>query len=218
MAVKKGGYSSIPFQAITETDQFGNTIITSYNKGTDTLGEPRFANGEVYSLERAQGMADEAAGQAGNIESEKGKAQSLVEQYGDASAGLMANNAAIGQFKIAKNAIKNGAQSGPIANMLPTFRAESIKLQNARDSQALTQIANYTFGSLSEAEGDWLKNTAIPLDLDEDELDAWIDKRIEGFERANKAESYRLDMINAGHQPDPKVMSAIKYDGGFSWD
>ena len=215
---KVTGQSSIPFSPITEKDEYGNTVITSYNKGDNSLGIPRFIDGTPYSPEEAQARANRTAQQAGDVEGAKGNAKSLVEQYGDAAAGLMANNAAIGQYKIAKEAIKNGAQTGPIADWLPTFRKESIKLQNARDSQALTQIAQYTFGSLSEAEGDWLKDTSIPLNLEEDALDEWIDKRVEGFERANKAESYRLDMINAGHQPDPIVEAEIKYGGGFTWE
>jgi hypothetical protein len=130
----------------------------------------------------------------------------------------MANNAAIGQFKIAKQALKEGANTGPIVSKIPgTWTDATTKLENARDSQALTQIAQYTFGSLSEAEGNWLKDTSIPLNLSEKELNSWLDRRIEGFERASASERYRLDEIQAGREPNPKVMEEIKYGGDFKW-
>jgi hypothetical protein len=56
------------------------------------------------------------------------------------------------------------------------------------------------------------------MGLNEEELDVWLDKRIEDFERASASERYRLDEIKAGRQPDPQVMEQIKYGGGFTWE
>jgi hypothetical protein len=211
--------SSVPFQAITKEDPWGNVVVTSFNKENQVLGQPRFIDGTPYSPEEGERRGGVQADQAGNVESAKQVAQTLVEQYGEAGDALMANNAAIGQYKIAKQALKEGANTGPIVSKLPgNWTAATTKLANARDSQALTQIAAYTFGSLSEAEGDWLKDTSIPMGLNEEELDVWLDKRIEGFERASASERYRLDEIKAGRQPDPQVMEQIKYGGGFTWE
>lgn len=212
------GTSSIPFQAITKQDAWGNIVVTSYDKSNDSMGEPRFIDGTPYTPEEGEKRGGTQAKQAGDMEKAKKTAQTLVEQYGESGEALMASNAAIGQYKIAKQSLKEGANTGWIDQFIPTIKAPSIKMRNARDSQALTQIAAYTFGSLSEAEGDWLKDTSIPLDMEEEELDMWLDKRIQGFERASASERYRLDEIKAGRQPNPKVIEIIKYGDGFSWD
>lgn len=216
--IKSTRSSGSQYQPITKADPYGNIILTSFNKADGSVSPPTFTDGTPYNLEEAERRGDESAEQAGKIEREKNKGKSLIEQYGDASAGLLANNAAIGQYKIALQAIKEGANTGFISDILPNIKAPTIKLYNARDSQALTQIASYTFGSLSEAEGNWLKSTSIPTNMDEDELTKWLNKKIEGFERASASERYRLDVLKENQQPDPKVLEEIKYGGGFVWE
>ena len=79
---------------------------------------------------------------------------------------------------------------------------------------ALYDIGNYTFGSLSEAEGDWLKTSNIP-NLDEKDLKPYLARREEGLRRALDAETYREEMRLEGLTPDREVEEKILYGGGF---
>jgi hypothetical protein len=215
--------SGSTYHVTTTTDQYGNKVITKIDK-TDQNRDPQvlFADGSEYDPERAESYAqttsDTQASAAGAAEEAKGEAKLYVEQWGEAGEALDANSAAIAQYEAALQSIDEGANTGPIAAVLPSANPATIALENARDSQALTQIANYTFGSLSEAEGQWLKDTAIPLNMEEEPLKEWIGKKIEGLKRANLVEEYVLEMKKKGKRPDPVFMNKLKYGGGFSWE
>ena len=70
--------------------------------------------------------------------------------------------------------IDNGANTGPIISMLPSFTAASVNLDNVQRRMGLDVIGNVTFGALSKGELDLALATALPTKLDPVSLKNWL--------------------------------------------
>lgn len=207
-------------QPLTEKDAFGNEVVVTFDKTAapgDEYGSPKFIDGTPWSEEEAKRRGSQRAGQEGDVTREKERAKTNVDEAVTASEKIASLGGVANQLEVALAAIEEGAESGPIAGRLPTMRGPSVKLENARDRLALFDLGNYTFGQLSNAEGQWLKDTSIPMTLDESELKPFLQKRLEATRRAIKAERYAEEMRLAGYEPDRDVLDKIKYGGGFTW-
>lgn len=79
--------------------------------------------------------------------------------------------------------VGSGADTGPLAKKLPSFRAESIKLDNIRNRLGLDVISGVTFGALSEGELQLALNTALPTGLQGPELVKWANEKIAAQEK-----------------------------------
>lgn len=73
---------------------------------------------------------------------------------------------------------EEGANTGYIESKLPTWRASSIALDNVQKQLGLDVIGRVTFGALSEGELDLALATALPTNLQEEELAKWIRDKI----------------------------------------
>jgi len=199
-------------------DAHGNEVMFTFDKQDGVESPSRFIDGEPWSEEEAEARGKITAEQAGKVEREKNLAKTNVEKYGEAGKRIDAAQSAIGQYKIAQQALKEGANVGPIISKIPGIWTDATeKLRNAKDSTALTKIAMYTFGSLSEAEGEWLKDSSIPMNMTEEALGEWLDSKIQGYEQAIAADKYIEDMRKEGKEPDRAVIEAIKYANGFNF-
>ena len=69
------------------------------------------------------------------------------------------------------------AKTGPIYDMLPSFRENAVKLDNLVNRSGLDIIGAYTFGALSESELKFALNTAIPTSLKPEALGKWLTKK-----------------------------------------
>ena len=85
------------------------------------------------------------------------------------------------------NAIDNGAQSGPIYNMLPSVTQSSASLENAMNRMGLNVISSVTFGALSEGEMRLAMETAVPQNLAPAELRAWLVAKRDAQAKAREA-------------------------------
>ena len=86
-------------------------------------------------------------------------------------------NEKIGLYDQAIDAVRRGAGTGPVEDLMPTFRAATFELQNIQQQLGLNILSGVTMGSLSENEMSILLSTAIPTGLDEPELMAWLETR-----------------------------------------
>ena len=68
---------------------------------------------------------------------------------------------------------KNGANTGPLMQYLPTMRAQTVKMENLQRSMGLDIVGAVTFGALSKGELDLALNTAIPTNLSGPALVKW---------------------------------------------
>ena len=73
---------------------------------------------------------------------------------------------------------EEGAETGPIADRLPSFRAGTRKLQNLRRRLGLNVVGAVTFGALSEGELKLAMDVALPDGLSEAEIIDWMEDRI----------------------------------------
>ena len=79
------------------------------------------------------------------------------------------------------NALKfvdEGANTGPIAKLLPSVTESSVNLQNVAGQMGLDVVGATTFGALSESELAFAIDTALPTGLEGSALKKWLtDKR-----------------------------------------
>jgi hypothetical protein len=74
-------------------------------------------------------------------------------------------------------AIESGAESGKVSNWFPSFRSETLKLQNAASRLGLNVVTATTFGALSEGELKLAMDVAVPTGLQPKELKEWLTVR-----------------------------------------
>lgn len=81
---------------------------------------------------------------------------------------------AINNYDEAIAAIDEGAETGVIDSMLPSFRKASIELDNVVKRLGLDVVGNTTFGALSESELAFALKAAVPDNLQPAELREWL--------------------------------------------
>ena len=90
---------------------------------------------------------------------------------------LPALNRDIDLYDRAIDAVKRGAGTGPVEDMMPTFRAATFELQNIQQRLGLNLLSTVTMGALSEKEMDILLKTSIPTGMDGEPLIGWLEDR-----------------------------------------
>lgn len=88
----------------------------------------------------------------------------------------------------------DGAETGVIDSLLPSFRKASIELDNVVKRLGLDVVGNTTFGALSESELKFALAAAIPTNLQPAELKEWLvakrDAQKKVKERVEEAASF----------------------------
>lgn len=88
----------------------------------------------------------------------------------------------------------DGAETGVIDSLLPSFRTASIELDNVVKRLGLDVVGNTTFGALSESELKFALQAAIPTNLQPAELKEWLiakrDAQKKVKERVEEAASF----------------------------
>jgi hypothetical protein len=83
-------------------------------------------------------------------------------------------NTMISQLDEGIGLLDQGAGTGRIERMWPSFKASTIALENLQKQMGLTIIGAVTFGGLSANEMQIALDTAFPTDLDDDDLREWF--------------------------------------------
>ena len=97
---------------------------------------------------------------------------------------------------------KEGAETGPLAARLPSFRTATLELENMRRRLGLDVISAVTFGALSEAEMKMALSTALPTELDGPELVAWAKNKVNAQEKLkNYLEEQAIYLSKPGSSP-----------------
>ena len=82
-----------------------------------------------------------------------------------------------GRYAEAIKLSQNGANTGPIERLLPTFKAQTAALEHLQKEMGLDIIGAVTFGALSKSEMDVAMQTALPTNLDGPDLVKWLKKK-----------------------------------------
>jgi len=198
-------------------DEYGNDVFTTIERGSGTPIAQRFTTGEVWSPEAAAargGRRREARG-AEKEQERRGLIRADELESARTVDSLMYNVRAV--LTDARNAVREGAATGPITSMLPTLREATVKLENAVERMSLSDIGKYTFGSLSEAEGDWLRRANIDDRMSEGTLEADLNHRLKALDRLEAANRYVIAELQAGREPDLDQRKAILHADGFEF-
>lgn len=124
---------------------------------------------------------------AGTAEATKEAGKQSITKSGEAYDALGKVNANILTIDEAVAAIDAGANSGAIARYFPNITSASASLENSMNKLGLDVIGSVTFGALSEGEMKLAMETAVPRNLDEPDLKAWLLRKKAAQEKASDA-------------------------------
>lgn len=110
-------------------------------------------------------------------ESGKLEAQERAEYKAGALGKMNAFNNQLRTMDKAIDALKNNAETGYIAQYLPTWRQSTIKLQEALKEMGIERINSATFGALSEKELGLALSIDIPENMNEDDLLVYLEEK-----------------------------------------
>jgi len=172
------------------------TIITVMKDGTrlvrNPLGERLEGQEAADSIKKSIRFGTDvqqarAAGRAtgtGTVQTSIRQAEKAFERIAPIRKTVQSIDAAI-------KAIDEGAQTGVIDKLLPSFRESSIKLDTLMNQLGLDVVASTTFGALSAGELSLALDTALPTGLQPAALRKWLVEKkrvqnllVEGLENA----------------------------------
>lgn len=97
---------------------------------------------------------------------------------------------------------EEGAESGVIDSMMPSFRSASIQLDQIRNELGLDIVGAGKFGALSESELEFALSTALPDNLQPQELKQWLQdkRRVQSLllQEMRKAQNLMLQGLSPG--------------------
>lgn len=125
---------------------------------------------------------------------------SISDQIGGIDRGLSNMNRAI-------KAIDEGAETGRVANLFPSINAATIELQQILGEETLNQLSSVTLGAISESELSLLKETAIPTNMNEDELKDYLQRKQEALKKARKVAVEQLRFLRDGGTREEFILS-----------
>lgn len=82
--------------------------------------------------------------------------------------------------------VRGGAETGPLADRLPSFRASTRRLIQIKNELGLDVVGSVTFGALSEGELQLALDTALPTSLQGPELVKWAQDKIRAQEKLSE--------------------------------
>jgi len=162
----------IPYANGTTQTIFKNGNVVTKNSSGDILEGQEATDAIDVALSRA--VAE--AGRTEKARSDAGESSKLQTILMEDIRGVVKN---IGNIDDAIYQVEqNGANTGPIRQLLPNVTSASINLRNIQSRLGLDIIGEVTFGALSEGELDLALDTAIPMGLTPPNLIKWLkDKR-----------------------------------------
>ena len=201
MAAKGGSRANIQWGASYVAKEGGNNYLVSEQRDPNT-GETKLSKvlitGELTdkmgntskdnisnAIKKTEGVENakvkvklDTADDVAAIEAENARQRMISENQEEAAqesrTKAEAFSSQIRTIDEAIDALEEGAESGILANKFPSFKAATIKLENAANKLGIDVINSATFGALSAPELKLALSTAIPLDMDNDDLREYL--------------------------------------------
>ncbi len=176
----KGGTSEDAAEVQSSSILDSGVIIYAFKDGTRKVVN---SLGEEVTGEDAQAAIKEAEERGVKLQQDRSGAR---------RAGTVGVNTALNAFtevgKIRKNIANltealnlvevEGANTGKIESFIPNWRAATIELSQVRAELGLDVVGSVTFGALSEGELNIALATALPIELQEQDLIDWLNRKI----------------------------------------
>jgi len=156
----------------------GGLVQLVRKDGTVEILPANEAEAELVKASEARGAEIQGI-RAQEREVGKGTAKIALESF-DKIGKIRENTANLRQVI---DLVGDGAETGPLADKLPSFRAETIKLNTLKNQLGLDVVGSVTFGALSEGELELALKTALPTNLDGLELVSWAKNKIDAQEK-----------------------------------
>jgi hypothetical protein len=181
-----------------QQDQQGRYFVTV----SDASGSVRTeyltdTSGQVITGDTPKSRAD-AEIAAAKIKSQDATGQKMSEEALKQAGSL---GTKIRLYQDALVQLDEGAGTGPIESLLPTFKAATAQLESLANQLGITVINSATFGALSESELRLALSTELPIGLDEPALRVYIEEKITATSKLRQEmlkKSY--DMSAMGYQ------------------
>lgn len=176
----KGGTDEGTAEVQSSSILDSGVIIYAFKDGTRKVVN---SLGEEVTGEDAQAAIKEAEERGVKLQQDRSGAR---------RAGTVGVNTALNAFtevgKIRKNIANltealnlvevEGANTGKIESFIPNWRAATIELAQVRAELGLDVVGSVTFGALSEGELNIALATALPIELQEQDLIDWLNRKI----------------------------------------
>ena len=145
---------------------------------------------------------DTVAESEGKIASTKKAMESSIAMSNKAMEQLAPIRTKLANYDDAIRALEEGAETGAVVSLFPSFKSASIELDNIRGQMGLDVIGGTTFGALSESELAFALDTALPNKLNGPELKAWLVRKKAVQEKLSKElESAAIYLGKPGNSP-----------------
>lgn len=177
MTMRDGSLKVVGVNGETLTGQAAMDFVARANENAARIEKEKYG-ARVTGTNEAQAATGTAAAAAPAL------GEQAVKMAGDAWTGYGAMQSSIGTINEALDALDGGARAGAIDRYLPNITEASARLQNAMDRMGLDVISATTFGALSEGELRLAMETAVPRNLNEDDLRVWLTRRRDAQQKA----------------------------------
>ena len=118
----------------------------------------------------------------------------------------------VSNLDAAIEAIDQGAESGKLSNWFPSFRKSTIKLSQAANRLGLDVISATTFGALSEGELKLAMDTAVPRDLQPQDLKDWLVLRKGAKLKLSRELEKMAGALGSGNMTAPEYLKQLRED------
>jgi len=171
---EKGGLSEVQSAKILED----GTVQFVRKDGTVEIKPPNEVDRDIVARAKGFGVdLQQRRSQARGLGKDAAKASS------DAVTSLQSMRSNNATLKQVIDEVRGGAETGPLADKLPSFRAATIRLNQLKNKLGLDVVGAVTFGALSEGELKLALSTALPTTLQGPELIKWAEDKIAAQEK-----------------------------------
>lgn len=144
--------------------------------------EPRAGISAAERIAQDPEATTQVAESKGQIKATEEASQQAIKKSGEAYDKLAVIEGTIPKYDRAIQLVREGANTGVLADRFPDLTAEAVELRNVQNQLGLDVISSVTFGALSEKELQVAMQTALPTNLEGDELVNWLEQK----KQANK--------------------------------
>lgn len=148
----------------------GQIFYTVYDKNTQEASRVDIPGAMAQTPEEVQSGVV-------SVDTQKQLAKQSIAASTKAFEQLPQVKKSISNIESAIGAINSGANTGKIAQYLPSITEASLNLDNIAGQMGLDVISSVTFGALSESELKFAVDTALPRGLEGPALKSWLERK-----------------------------------------
>lgn len=182
----KGGKDFLTGVVQNADGSFGTQTVPVEGEFVSPLGETAAEEKQrkvETAGESAQAVADVKLKTEAKIAGKTAAAKAAIKKSTEAFDKLQPISTAIANIDEGIDLIDQGAKTGVVLSKLPSIKKASIELDNLQGRLGLDVLNTTTFGALSAGELAFALKTALPKNLGETDLRAWLVRKKEAQQK-----------------------------------